>query len=347
VVVARPLRLDIEGGWYHVVNRGLEKRRIFPDERANQHFLALLSVLPTRFGLKIHSYVLMGNHYHLQVETPKANLSQAIQWLNVSYSVWFNRLHKRVGPLFQGRFKAVLHAQDESALAINQYIHLNPVRVQKLGGHEGRAELHREADRDLRQARVAALNYQWSSYNIYVGKAKNPGWLSTDSVYAFFGDPTRRSLRGVYRRQLEEMAAMGDWQTDWKDKVSASVLLGPEPFVREMIKLFKGNRVEQLGLRESDRLRLDWASICAAVSAVWSDEWDALRTRRGNNALPAAWYIGRNFAGMRLAELGEAAGGIAYPAVSVAIKRFVKRLRIDRELRGKLTTVEKLLKIQT
>src|SRR4029077_3569093 len=83
--MARPLRLDIEGGWYHVINRGLEKRQIFPDERTNLHFLDLLSVLPTRFGLRIHAYVLMGNHYHLQIETPKANLSQAIQWLNVSY----------------------------------------------------------------------------------------------------------------------------------------------------------------------------------------------------------------------------------------------------------------------
>jgi hypothetical protein len=114
-----------------------------------------------------------------------------------------------------------------------------------------------------------------------------------------------------------------------------------------MIKLFKGNRVEQLGLRQSDRLSLDWASICAAVSAVWSGEWDALRVRRGNNALPAAWYIARNFAGMRLAELGEAAGGIAYPAVSVAIKRFEKRLQIERDLRRKLATVEKLLKIDS
>jgi REP element-mobilizing transposase RayT len=101
VAMARPLRLDIENGWYHVINRGLEKRQIFPDERTNLHFLELLSVLPTRFGLKIHAYVLMYSHYHLQVETPKANLSQAIQWLNVSYSTWFNWLHRRVGPLFQ------------------------------------------------------------------------------------------------------------------------------------------------------------------------------------------------------------------------------------------------------
>jgi Transposase IS200 like len=66
------------------------------------------SELPKRFGARIHGYVLMANHYHLQVETPEANLSRAIQRVNMSYSIWFNRKYQRVGPLFQGRFKAAL-----------------------------------------------------------------------------------------------------------------------------------------------------------------------------------------------------------------------------------------------
>ena len=343
--MARPLRLDIEGGWYHVMNRGLEKRRIFPNERANQHFLELLRVLPARFGLKIHAYALMGNHYHLQVETPKANLSQAIQWLNVSYSVWFNRLNKRVGPLFQGRFKAVLHEQDECALAINRYIHLNPVRVRTLGGHEGRGGPDQPPDDQLREARVAALNYPWSSYNIYVGKVKNPGWLFTESIYSFLDDPSRQSVRNTYRRQLENLAALGDWQADWKHQVSAGMLLGSELFVRQMRKLLKGNRHEQKGLRQSERLGLDWQSICAAVSKVWKGEWAELSARRGNGALPAAWYLARNFAGMRLAELGQIAGGVSYPAVSAAIKRFEHRLKVDRDLQKQMKAVRRILKI--
>jgi len=70
------------------------------------HFLELCSQLPLRFGVRIHAFVLMDNHYHLVIETPEANLSRAVQWLNVSYSVWFNRRHQRSGHLFQGRFKA-------------------------------------------------------------------------------------------------------------------------------------------------------------------------------------------------------------------------------------------------
>ena len=345
--MARPLRLDIEGGWYHVINRGLEKRQIFPDEHANQHFLELLSVLPTRFGLKIHGYVLMANHYHLQVQTPKANLSQAVQWLNLSYSTWFNRLRRRVGPLFQGRFKAVLHDQDGSALIINRYIHLNPVRVSALGGHEGRTAAVQEPSREVLKARVAALNYRWSSYNVYMGKTKNPGWVTTDSIYAFFGDQTLQRLRGAYRRQLEEMAALGHWEADWKDTVCATVLFGSEGFVRRMVKLLKGNRAEQVGLRQSERLSLDWQTICSAVSTVWKGNWDELAMRRGNGALPAAWYLARHFAGMRLTELGKAAGGAAYPAVSTAIIRFEKRLKVDRDLQRRLKAVCAILKIES
>src|ERR1700757_3953895 len=88
--MGRPTRLDIEGGWYHVVNRGIEKRTIFRGAAGYEHFIALLIKLRQRFGIRLHGYVLMPNHYHLQVETPKANLSRAIQWLNVSYSIWFN-----------------------------------------------------------------------------------------------------------------------------------------------------------------------------------------------------------------------------------------------------------------
>ena len=117
----------------------------------------------------------------------------------------------------------MLHDQDSSALTINRYIHLNPVRVTVLGGHEGRAApTQPEPDHQIIKARVAALNYRWSSYSVYVGKENNPGWLTTDSIFAFFDKHNIRALRTAYRLQLEQMAALGDLETDWKDKISAS-----------------------------------------------------------------------------------------------------------------------------
>ena len=104
----------------------------------------------------------MGNHYHLQLESREANLSKALHWLNVSYSVWFNRKYSRVGPLFQGRFKAILHEPTE-ALKINRYIRLNPVRIAALGGHETREVATHEITAKLARRRMEALEqYHWS-----------------------------------------------------------------------------------------------------------------------------------------------------------------------------------------
>jgi hypothetical protein len=240
----------------------------------------------------------------------------------------------------------VLHDQDASALTINRYIHLNPARVAYLGGHEGRAgATQHEPDREMIDDRVAALNYRWSSYNVYGGKEKNPGWLTTDSIYNFFDQRTARGLCAAYRRQLEQMAALGDFETDWKDKISASLLLGSDSFVRQMLKRLSGNRHEQLGLRQSERLGPDWKTICGAVSEVWKEDWETLTSKRANGALPAAWYLARNFAGMRLAELGSAGGDVAYSAVSMAISRFEKRLEVDRDLQRRIKALRAILEL--
>ena len=106
--MVRPLRIDVEGGWYHVMSRGIERRRIFLDKSYNFHFLDLLGEMSNRFAVEVHAYVLMDNHYHLLLRTPAANASQAMQWLNVSYSAWFNAKRQRVGHVFQGRFRSTL-----------------------------------------------------------------------------------------------------------------------------------------------------------------------------------------------------------------------------------------------
>jgi hypothetical protein len=118
-----------------------------------------------------------------------------------------------------------------------------------------------------------------------------------------------------------------------------TVLYGSTEFVARMRKLLNGNRNEQVGLRKNNREALSWNDICRAVSEVWQGDWKELAARRGNGALPAAWYVGQQFGGMRLNELGAAAGGVAYPAVSAAIIRFEKRLQIDRKLQKRLKAI--------
>ena len=131
--VSRPLRIERAGGWYHVTARGNERRPIYRDARHRRHFCELLAELVPRFHLRLHCFVLMDNHYHLLLELREANLSRAAQWLNLSYSMGFNRRHGRSGHLFQGRFKSVAVSRDDWALALSRYVHLNLVRTGKLG----------------------------------------------------------------------------------------------------------------------------------------------------------------------------------------------------------------------
>jgi putative transposase len=352
--VSRPLRIEIENGWYHVINRGIDGRQLFPDTHSNEHFLDLLETMASRFSLRIHAYVLMGNHYHLQIETLKPNLSRAVQWLNLSFSAWYNRLHRRQGHLFQGRFKAILHDPQHSALIFNRYIHLNPVRIQRLGGHEGRAEaeerLGSESDEtinELVRARVEALSsYRWSSYSAYIGKVKKPDWLSTEVIHALFGSSSVQSFKSAYRRQLEEMAALGKGEDSWKESVKASVLHGAQEFVTKMLEELKGDRREQREIRQKERLRLEWPRIVAAISEIWKAPWEEVSRTRGNGAVGLAFFLGQRHAGMTLRELGRHMGEVEYPAVSAAIKRFRERLTNDRSLRRKVKQVERLLKVE-
>src|SRR4030095_14295212 len=103
------------------------------DARARQHMLEALAEMVLRFRVRLHCFVLMDNHYHLLLELTEANLSRAVQWLNISYSVGFNRRHRRSGHLFQGRFKSVSVSPEEWGLALSRYVHLNPVRMTRLG----------------------------------------------------------------------------------------------------------------------------------------------------------------------------------------------------------------------
>ena len=127
-------------------------------------------------------------------------------------------------PCFRGRFKAILHEPTE-ALKINRYIHLNPVRIAALGGHETRDVAAHEMTVQLAQRRVDALEqYHWSSYAFFAGT--RIAWLCTESILAFFGPGSQCELQKAFRQQLREAAAVGRWETDWKAQVKYTVFLG-------------------------------------------------------------------------------------------------------------------------
>jgi REP element-mobilizing transposase RayT len=167
----RPLRIEYEGAWYHVMNRGANCQNIFYNDKHREIFLALLEEISSNFFVEIHSYCLMNNHYHLLVNTRLANLARLMRHLDGVYTQKFNKIEKRDGPLFRGRYKAILVEAETYLLQVSRYIHLNPVA-----------------------ANICSDPYQypWSSFKFYLDKNK-PFWLRLDFIFNLIGGNNKRA----------------------------------------------------------------------------------------------------------------------------------------------------------
>ena len=210
--MARPIRVEFEGAVYHVTARGNERRAIFRNDEDRQMFLATLERSVKEYGLRLHSYCLMPNHYHLLVETPRGNLSRAIGWLQTTYTVRFNRRHRRSGHLFQGRFKAHLVEADSYAMELMRYVHLNPVRPRNKS-----VPVPQERRGDLQE-------YRWSSHRSYLGCAASPEWLCTEWL-SFFGR-NGASARRQYERFVND--AFGEVVKNPWDELQGGLVIGGE-----------------------------------------------------------------------------------------------------------------------
>ena len=135
--MARPLRIEFPGAVYHITSRGNGRQDIFSDDDDRIDFLERLSATVEHFHWICHAYCLMTNHYHLLIETPDGNLSAGMRQLNGTYTQAFNRKHRQVGHLFQGRFKSILVEKESHLLTLSRYIVRNPVaaRMVKSAGH--------------------------------------------------------------------------------------------------------------------------------------------------------------------------------------------------------------------
>jgi putative transposase len=127
--MTRPLRVEFPGAVYHVTSRGDGREAIYVDDTDRDCFLAVVGQVLDRFAWRCHAYCLMGNHYHLLIETPEANLARGMRQLNGVYTQRFNRQHGRVGHVFQGRYKAIVVQKDKHLLELCRYVVLNPVRA--------------------------------------------------------------------------------------------------------------------------------------------------------------------------------------------------------------------------
>ena len=188
----RKARIEYEGAIYHVMDRGDRLEVIYRDERDREIFLKTLGEVCERCGWKVHAYVLMGNHYHMLLGTPEANLSRGMRLLQGIYTIRHNARHRLRGHLFQGRYKAILVDGEDATYfrTVGDYIHLNPVRAGLL-------------------AQDAKLtSYPWSSFPFHVNPPrKRPPWLKSEWILVGVGEADTARGRNGYREVMEKRAA--------------------------------------------------------------------------------------------------------------------------------------------
>jgi len=211
--MARPLRIELVGGLYHVTSRGNARGAIYLDDEDRLNWLKLFNEVCSRFRWICHAYCLMTNHYHVVVETVKGNLSKGMRQLNGVYTQNFNRQHQRVGHVFQGRYKAILVEKDCYLLELSRYVVLNPVRARMVND---------------------VADWPWSNYRAMMNQAAPLKCLKVNWLLSQFGSDKERA-----RVHYQNFVRAGIGLPPVWDKLHNQIYLGSQDFVDKMQSLIK------------------------------------------------------------------------------------------------------------
>ncbi len=312
--MARPLRIQYPGAFYHITSRGNEQKEIFKSKRDREKFLLYLESATERYKAAIHAYCLMNNHYHLLMETPGGNLSEIMRHINGAYTTYFNFKRNRSGHLMQGRYKAILIEGDAYAKELSRYIHLNPVRAGAI---------------------TRPQDYPWSSYQYYSGAKEGPEWLKVAFILGFFAKRLSTAQK-KYREFVEKK--IGQEEESPLKEVIFSTILGSMEFVKAVSKKHLGGKRAD---REVPALRKLSGQISIAEIEKAAEEVFMKEAKTGRKV---SLYLSHRHSGMKLKEIGEYFG-ISESGVTQASRRLGKKIEEDKKLKKKVTLTKSRLKL--
>ncbi len=307
--MARPVRIEYEGAFYHVTARGNDRKKVFLSKADYEKFLANLKDAAARFSVVVHSYVLMGNHYHLIVETPNANLSSFMHAIQSGYTTYFNKKRGRTGHLFQGRFKSILVDKDAYLLELSRYIHLNPVRAHMTDTPEA---------------------YPFSSY---------PAFIDTQRATFVFRDLILDMSHGPegYRRFVES----AEPEQISRD-VYGGMILGRKRFIKEVLQRLKDTERTEVSFRRALRASTaDLDDIAALVAARFKVTEETARASLPYRAY--AVYLAKKHTPLSNPQIGAYFGNITFSAVTKTVSRLSARMKEDRTMRKEVDMLEEKL----
>ena len=320
--MARPLRIEIENGLYHVTVRGWERRSIVRSDRDREDWLRLLDKTATRCGWRVFAWVLMSNHFHLYLRTPQPNLSVGMHDLNSGYASLFNRRHQRVGSLFQGRFKSILVEDDSHSWELSRYVHLNPVRAKIVDRPE---------------------DYRWGSYPAFLDRRKAPDWLDWTTV-VLEHCKSLPAARRAYRKFVE--AGIDQNSESPFGSAYGGMLLGSESWIEKM-RTMLASEEDDPNVPARRRLvgGVDSSKIMTAVAKHFQVSPKLFTTirKRNNDARSAAIYLHRKLTNESVSQLADRFGGVSVTAISKTTSRSEARRLDDRRWDRLLTQIENTL----
>lgn len=313
VSMSRPLRIEFPGAFYHVIQRGIERRKIFHYDKDYERFLTYLSLAHRSYGIHIHTYCLMPNHYHLIIETPKANLKEAMHMINTAYSVYYNKKNRRIGPLYQGRYKSPLIEADEYVQHVSRYIHLNPVKAKIAETPEG---------------------YKWSSYRILIGREKAPEWFKKEFILGMFGRKT-----GEAQKEYEQFVK--DEVMDSKGIIDENNIMGVVIGGRDFFEEIKKKYVDERDDEEIPKINeIKMAHDAEKVEMIKEECEKVFKSEKERKK--AEIYLIRRNTGYSLKEIsGLVGGGITYSGISQVCRRVERGLKKDARLREEIDKLNK------
>jgi len=327
--MTRPLRIQFPGAYYHVTCRGNERRRIFIGRTDHAIFYETLTRSLEIHNVRLLSYVLMPNHFHLLITTPEGNLSEFMRHFNISYTASFNRQHHRTGHLYQGRYKSFLIDADRYLLEVSRYIHLNPVRVDAL------------MKKSKAEKWGILLNDDTSSLPGFLSVKKRKSFIDYGTILGQFGGDSPAG-RQAYGRFVK--SGVSGALEDPLDMAKGSGIVGGVDFInwvkRKFITVNHPVR-EQPTVRElrkeysPEELIKHFLTLTKAPDLI----------QRGKQSTGRAMLMELLYRLCRITqpEIGKLVGGIDYSAVSQARKRFQQKLMVDSELREQFYSIQEKL----
>jgi len=312
--MSRPLRIEFNNAWYHVMNRGAGRKTIFKYNYHRKMFLDLLEEATKMFQAEIHAYCLMDNHYHLLIKTPLGNLSRIMRHINSLFTMRFNTSIKTDGALFRGRYKAILVDDDNYQLMVSRYIHLNPVEANIV---------------------PKAEDFYWSSYSAYIGKSKKPNWLHTQIILSQVDYRKEREKIQSYQAFVEDGNASEI--IEFYSKKFTSPLLGSAEFIKQHFSKIK-QQAENERSPDINRARkiLSIFEIIDGVSLYFKindDEIYFSQKATLNWPRQIVFHISRKEYGYSLSAISKAFNIKGYWSVSSTIQRCKLHMQANPSLR--------------